>query len=1246
MSIRRGGELNNKKNSRQTVGQISSVRRILLCMCIVLLFLAVGLPGFAAAQASNTYPPEPQSSSQELFTLSAEANYIPGEILVVYSDSNSMREEDFGIMGSDGLVPALTADDLLMERQLEILEVEDVGIDELTRIVTVDPGMEEQVIRNLLEDPRISYAQPNYRYECLDTHIPNDPAYLTRQQAYMKTIHAEEAWAITKGSADVIVAVVDTGINTDHEEFAGNVLVAQANSMRDTITHSNADVRDVNGHGTHVAGIIVAAMDNAKGIAGIAPGCKLMPIKAGNHEFTTITATRGIKYAVDHGANIINLSIGGEVFDRMIFEACEYAESKNVLVVAAAGNTRDDKVETLHYPAANPSVVAVAAVSQNGATALYTRNESVDIAAPGSSNYSTLHGSLGNYGPKSGSSMATPIVSAAAALLLSEHPLLTTDELKYRLYTTAQDKGSFGWDKVFGYGVVDIFTALTTQQGKFDEFEPNDVSALATPIEPEKALSSKLAFIDDIDVYKISVATTTCMMLEITAPDDLEILQPYWTEQSDYGEESLFAFLTKDPPGSLGRIAPGTTYRIVRTFTPGTYYLSLIAADRGSFSHQEYTVELLGVGLDGLTANPDLKLLNNDSNSFNAGFNPGILTYETTTDKTQLTLTPQLLREQGRIIRIQGAVVSNGSSSQPIALQNNAVTEVVVEVIDPTQKIPTLTYKIQVKQEPEVVEPPDEGDNSGGGGNDNTGGNDDNTSGGGGNNNTGGGGGNNNTGGGGGNNNTGGGGSAPTGAVPADPEKETPQETGNESKEAAEPDELAFIKLLTAAGKDAVPSSYEIQKEGDTLQFLIMQGRNANTCVIDLSRLKTYLQQRENRNTGFLDIEHADLQLSIPVAVLLDIGEKSAGALFGRDLTQTGEGGAEGSDGPGEPGGPLLYITLHKLATGDSSVSEYDIPGEPVSAFIRVSMELVFNGIKTPVYNFSKAIQLRVPLTDDVQESDRGRLAAMRIAEEGTGGISLRNCKLAELEGRFFAQIYTMTNSLYIVSRNEVHFTDLDGHWAKHSVEEAGARRIVSGVGDGQYNPEGLVTRAEFVAMAVRAMGLPSLEELGEDLNTNAIVYKIEGTGKDQQESDVSALYSGFTDVRDSDWFFSEVYRAQTAGLLDWVDTSDFMPDKVITRAEMGRVILAACAYADSSLTGKRNDFAAVAGGFADSDSVLEGDKTAMAFCVQSGIVQGTTTETPGALILDPNGNTTRAQAAIIILRTLRVLDWIDPEPV
>ena len=305
----------------------------------------------------------------------------------------------------------------------------------------------------------------------------------------LAAMRAPDAWPRSTGTG-VTVAVVDTGVDSNHPDLAGQVLPGA-----DFITGAEGTVTDPNGHGTHVAGIIAAAAGNGEGIAGVAPGARILPIRVlgANGSGYLSDAANGIVYAADHGADVINLSISSTTSIDAMTNAIAYARSRGVVVVAAAGNTRANG-SPVSYPAADPGVLAVAATDSAGRFAPYSNaGDYVDVAAPGSAVLSTFPG---GYRTMSGTSMAAPHVAGLAALVRAADRALTPDQVERVIESSAVDLGAPGRDDDYGFGRVDAAAALasvpTPAESAPAEPEPTpSETATPEPITPEPTAPSE-----------------------------------------------------------------------------------------------------------------------------------------------------------------------------------------------------------------------------------------------------------------------------------------------------------------------------------------------------------------------------------------------------------------------------------------------------------------------------------------------------------------------------------------------------------------------------------------------------------------------------------------------------------------------------------------------------------------------------------------------------------------------------------
>lgn len=385
--------------------------------------------------------------------------------------------------------------------------VKDV-IPNLNTIVIKRPVFETQsnVLITLRQNPSVEFIEPNYIYRA--SKVPNDVMFgqlwgmlnVGQQDSSRKEgvagmdIGAEKAWDITTGSKDVIVAVIDTGVNYKHPDLADNMWTNEAelngqtgvdddgNGIVDDIYGANfvnadkptGNPLDDNGHGSHCAGTIAGVGDNGMGVVGVAWQARVMGVKflSGSGSGSLDGALKGIDYAVSMGAKVLSNSWGGGGYSDILKAAIERSHQANTLFVAAAGNESNNNDSSPTYPATYdvPNVLSVAAIDNRGKMASFSNygKKSVHIAAPGVNIVSSVLGQ--KYDSFSGTSMATPHVSGVAVLLASAEPNLTGVEMKQRLMETAVPIAGMKGKSVSG--LVNAYKALTNEVAPPDESDP------------------------------------------------------------------------------------------------------------------------------------------------------------------------------------------------------------------------------------------------------------------------------------------------------------------------------------------------------------------------------------------------------------------------------------------------------------------------------------------------------------------------------------------------------------------------------------------------------------------------------------------------------------------------------------------------------------------------------------------------------------------------------------------------------
>lgn len=409
-----------------------------------LLTLSGTLMAFGGLAGCGTAPGTlPPSASQTTPSASKPAAIVPGKVVVKLKNGTGTR----AVQGM---------------RMVQAVE----GLSD-TRVYTVPAGSTvEETLAQLRRDSNVIYAEPDYIYHATEIQsqaVTNDPM---REQLWgLAKIQAPQAWDATAGDATVTVAVVDTGVDYDHEDLAGQVIKGYDFGNNDN------DPKDDQGHGTHVAGTIAALGDNGKGVVGVAYKTRILAIKVlgSDGSGSTSAIAQGILKAQAMGARVINLSLGGPEESSVLKDAVDQVTAKGVLCVVASGN---DSKSSPNYPAAYANALSVGATDQSDKrTSFSNYASSVDIAAPG---LDILSSTEGRYKKLSGTSMASPHVAGAAALLLSKYPSLTPQQLRDALTNSGESVSGFSG----GIKRLNVARALALAGG---ETLPETSPAPATP---------------------------------------------------------------------------------------------------------------------------------------------------------------------------------------------------------------------------------------------------------------------------------------------------------------------------------------------------------------------------------------------------------------------------------------------------------------------------------------------------------------------------------------------------------------------------------------------------------------------------------------------------------------------------------------------------------------------------------------------------------------------------------------------
>jgi subtilisin family serine protease len=382
----------------------------------------------------------------------------------------------------------------------------------------------QDLTRALRLDPDVAGAERNHVRHV--AAIPDDPmgwGYTLglftpgTNQRYLSDLRLREAWDVTKGSDDVTIAIVDTGIIATHEDLAGRVEPGH------NVLEPGETPQDENGHGTAMAGVAAATTDNGVGISGVAWHARILPVKVMDHrgQGTDADIATGITWAADHGADVILLAFAGADDSAVLRAAVTHAQRRDAVVVAATGAGGEAPV----YPAALPDVLAVAATDWDG-DAYHASGHGpwIDVAAPGyriATPCTTWAAAGISYCQETGTSFSAAIVAGAAALVRAAQPSATQAAVVARIRATARDRGAPGFDPFYGYGVVDAYAAVggppaRPELDRGDPAEPNGTAARATLV--TGAATGTITPAGDEDWYRVDVGEPGRLTIAVSHP--------------------------------------------------------------------------------------------------------------------------------------------------------------------------------------------------------------------------------------------------------------------------------------------------------------------------------------------------------------------------------------------------------------------------------------------------------------------------------------------------------------------------------------------------------------------------------------------------------------------------------------------------------------------------------------------------------------------------------------------------------
>ncbi len=441
-----------------------------------------------ASQAQNTVIKKkiPFKFSRDI----SSKDYIPGLIILKFKAGAAPSSQTL----STKQLPTVKASSVIQikrkfpevdsEYKLNARGRKDEGLNRIYELNFSKSAKIEEVISELLADPAIEYAEPAYIHHTY--YSPSDPRYTSGEQNYLDVVRAPQAWDLIRNSSGIIIGIVDSGSELAHQDLAANIFYNTADPVNgsdddgDGFTDNYAGwdfvgptgnsikadnnpnvVGPANDHGVHVSGIASAVSNNGIGVASIAFNAKLLIVKAGPDDSGSdiYRGYEGIKYAADKGAHIINCSWGSKSASSFGRDIVNYALNKGCLIVAAAGNSGTNQPE---YPAAFQGVLAVANTSNADIKSSSSNfGDYVSLSAPGNSILSTTFNNT--YGYSTGTSMSTPVVASAAALVKSYLPSLNMQQVGEQLRVTADnvDAKNPAYRGLLGKGRLNVLRALT-----------------------------------------------------------------------------------------------------------------------------------------------------------------------------------------------------------------------------------------------------------------------------------------------------------------------------------------------------------------------------------------------------------------------------------------------------------------------------------------------------------------------------------------------------------------------------------------------------------------------------------------------------------------------------------------------------------------------------------------------------------------------------------------------------------------
>ena len=507
-----------------------------------------------------------------------QISFVPGRVLVKYCGDRPVYA--YSLMNVEG---AREAGELPGTR---------------VRIISLPEGTDEQAfVRALRLQPDVEFAELDELVPPSEM-IPNDPSY--GSQWHLPMIQTPTAWSTTSGAPNVTIAILDTGVDPTHPDLQSKLVPGW------NFWDNNADSSDVYGHGTAVAGTAAALSNNGVGVASIAWGCQIMPIRicdpSGSGSLSAMA--NGLIWAADRGARVANISY--QVSDSLtVKSAAQYFQSKGGVVTIAAGNDA-----TFDPTSDNPYVLTVGATNSGDALAGFsTTGNNIDLTAPGVGIQTLNRGS--GYASWSGTSFSAPIAAGVAALVISVNPNLAAAQVQNVIKQSADDLGSAGWDPSYGWGRVNaaraVDLALQTV-GSDDNIPPSvNINSLADGGAIAGAVNVQATASDNVGLTSITFSVDGAVLgTTSTAPCTFP-----WDTRAETDGTHVVSVTATDATGNIGSAtilvitsnAPGRIPPVVNIVSPaqggaisGNVSVEVNATDDVAIDHVELYVD--GVQID------------------------------------------------------------------------------------------------------------------------------------------------------------------------------------------------------------------------------------------------------------------------------------------------------------------------------------------------------------------------------------------------------------------------------------------------------------------------------------------------------------------------------------------------------------------------------------------------------------------------------------------------------------------------